>query len=263
MDQLAADLAHALADTLGPVTVEGLERLSGGASRETWRFDAVDAAGTRHELVLRRDPPGRPGAPGSMGREARCIGAAHAAGLPVPELLTHDDGGGRWGSAGLVVRRVAGETLARRILRDDAYAGARERLTAQCGRFLAGLHALDPDAVGGLPTVDPLELCRTNLAAVGEPSPVLELGFRWLDAHRPPAAAGRAIVHGDFRLGNLIVGADGLRAVLDWELVHAGDPVEDLGWLCVKAWRFGNALPVGGFGTREDLLAAYREAGGA
>jgi hypothetical protein len=71
------------------------------------------------------------------------------------------------------------------------------------------------------------------------------------------------IVHGDLRLGNLIVGPDSLHAVIDWELVHAGNPAEDLGWFCVKAWRFGAAAPAAGLGSREELLAAYRAAGGA
>ena len=69
-------------------------------------------------------------------------------------------------------------------------------------------------------------------------------------ANRPPRSA-EGVVHGDFRNGNLIIGPDGVRAVLDWELAHLGDPMEDLGWLCVKAWRFGSALPVGGFGAVE------------
>src|SRR5205814_481512 len=78
----------------------------------------------------------------------------------------------------------------------------------------------------------------------------------WLEQH-VPATAGTTVVHGDFRNGNLIVGNDGLRAVLDWELTHLGDPMEDLGWLCVKAWRFGVDKPVGGFGDYADLFAAY------
>jgi len=84
---LRDDLAAALRGVLGPVTVEGLTRLSGGASRETWSFDAVGTGGSRSELVLRRDPPGRPSEPGAMSREARVIAAARAAGLAVPEVL--------------------------------------------------------------------------------------------------------------------------------------------------------------------------------
>lgn len=256
----ARELAAALAGSLGPVTVENLARLSGGASRETWAFDAVAADGSRTELVLRRDPPGRPGEPGAMSREARVIGAARAAGLAVPEVLLCTDEPDLGGSGGLVMRRVAGETIARRILRDDAYRRAREVLTGQLGGFAAGLHALDP--LPGLPAPDPLRELRATLAAAGQPSPVFELALRTLEASQPEPRQP-VIVHGDLRLGNLIVGPDSLRAVIDWELVHAGSPAEDLGWLCVKAWRFGSDLPAAGVGTREGLLAAYRAAGGA
>ena len=88
------------------------------------------------------------------------------------------------------------------------------------------------------------------------------MAIRTLEADPPPARRP-VTVHGDLRLGNLIVGPRSLRAVIDWELVHAGNPAEDLGWLCVKAWRFGVDAPAAGVGTREELLAAYRAAGGA
>jgi hypothetical protein len=91
---------------------------------------------------------------------------------------------------------------------------------------------------------------------------VFELALDWLTVNPPPAREP-VLLHGDFRLGNLIVGPEGLRAVLDWELTHLGNPAEDLGWLCVKAWRFGAARPVAGVGSREELLAEYRAAGGA
>jgi aminoglycoside phosphotransferase (APT) family kinase protein len=267
-------LARALVPVVGPVTVEGLTRLSGGASRETWAFDTIPASGTvaaagpggaatpspRSELVLRRDPPGRPGEPGAMGREAAAITAAAAAGLAVPEVLLVTEDPAAWGTTGMVMRRVAGETIARRILRDELYAAARAGLAGQLGRFAAGLHALPvPD---GFPAPDPVATLRAQLDEFGRPSEVFELALAWLGAH-PPPARDRVLVHGDFRLGNLIVGPEGLRAVLDWELAHAGNPAEDLGWLCVKAWRFGAAGPVAGVGSREELLAAYRAAGGA
>jgi len=255
-----SQLAAALRSSLGPVTIEGLSRLSGGASRETWAFDAVSGDGARTELVLRRDPPGRPGEPGSMSREAAAIAVARAAGLAVPEVLLSTDGPGLWGSAGLIMRRVPGETIARRILRDDAYGGARAVLAAELGAFAARLHALRPPP--GLPAADPLAGLRATLSAAGDASQVFELALSTLEASPPPPRKP-VLVHGDLRLGNLIVGADALRAVIDWELVHTGNPAEDLGWLCVKAWRFGAALPVAGVGTREELLAAYRAAGGA
>jgi aminoglycoside phosphotransferase (APT) family kinase protein len=256
-------LAAALRDVLGPVTVEDLTRLSGGASRETWSFDAVGPDGSRTELVLRRDPPGRPGEPGTMSREAAVIGLALAAGLAVPEVLLSTEEPDRWGTAGLVMRRVAGETIARRILRDAAYRTARPVLVGQVGGFAAGLHALAVPP--GLPLIDPLDSLRAELAglaAFDDVSPVFELALGTLEATRPPAREP-VIIHGDLRLGNFIVGPDGLRAVLDWELAHAGHPVEDLGWFCVKAWRFGVDAPAAGLGSREELLAAYRAAGGA
>jgi aminoglycoside phosphotransferase (APT) family kinase protein len=257
------DLAAALRGILGPVTVEGLTRLSGGASRETWSFDAVGTGGSRAELVLRRDPPGRPSEPGTMSREARAIRQARAAGLAVPEVLVSTDEPDLWGTAGLVMRRVAGETIARRILRDAAYRQARTVLVRQVAKFAAGLHALE--VPGDLPAPDPVADLRAQLAAVeqdtGQVSPVFELALRTLEAGRPPARR-RVIVHGDLRLGNLIVGPDSLGAVIDWELVHAGNPAEDLGWFCVKAWRFGVEAPAAGLGSREELLAAYQAAGG-
>ncbi len=254
------ELARALRTIVGPVSIEGLTRLSGGASRETWAFDAVAADGRRTELVLRRDPPGRPGEPGALAREAAAIGAAAAAGLAAPEVLLVGEDAAELGAVGMVMRRVAGETIARRILRDEEYAVARAVLTSQLGAFAAGLHALE--APPDFPRPDPLAQLRAQLDAFGRPSAVFELAMDWLAGH-PPAGRDPVLLHGDFRLGNLIVGPDGLRAVLDWELTHAGNPAEDLGWLCVKAWRFGSPWPAAGVGAREDLLAAYRAAGGA
>jgi aminoglycoside phosphotransferase (APT) family kinase protein len=254
--RMASPSAERLAEAIGAASVRDLERLSGGASRETWRFDAVAADGSVRPLILRRDPPGRPSAPGMMTCEAAAARACSAAGLRVPEVLVDSESPSPWDTAGYVMQRVPGETLARRILRDDEYEVARTRLAAQCGEFLRGLHAIPTAAVPGLPARDPLQQMRETLPLVGTATPTMELAFRWLEANRPPPREP-VIVHGDFRLGNLIVDAEGLAAVLDWELLHVGDPVEDLGWLCTKAWRFGEALPVGGFATREALLDAY------
>jgi len=247
----------------GEVSVRDLVRLSGGASRETWSFDAVHPGGVVEPLILRRDPPGAVRlAPGGMGLEARVLAAAGRAGVPVPGILAASDDTGVLGSAFIVMARLEGETIPRRILRDDAYAEARAGLAAQCGTVLARLHRLDPAEVPGLQVQDQVVQYREALDLLGEPHPAFELAFRWLEANRPQP--GRTtVVHGDFRNGNLIVGPDGLRAVLDWELVHAGDPLEDLGWLCVKAWRFGVDLPVGGFGTHDQLIGAYEAESGA
>lgn len=252
--QPPAEVAAALHQVVGG-PVDGVERLSGGASRETWAF----GAGGRR-LVLRRDPPGRPGDFGSMSLEAAAIQAAAAAGLAVPEIVAVD-GGERLGTAGMVMAHVDGETLPRRILRDADFAGARAALTGQLGRFLAGLHRIEPAAVPGLPEPDPLGYLEEMYAEVDDLSPTFDTALRWLTGNRP-LRHGRAVVHGDLRLGNVIVGPEGLRAVIDWELVHLGDPVEDLAWVCVKAWRFGAGPEAAGVGTVDELLAAYHEAGG-
>ena len=260
LSELAPTLAIALSQHLGPVTVARLQRLSGGASRETWAFDAVPNDGKAVPLVLQRERPGGMRATGAAATEVALLRAAAVAGVPVPSVVAdgEDDGlGAPW----VVTARVEGETIARRILRDEDLAGARSRLTAQCGTALAAVHRIPPAAVPGLAAPDPVDQHRTLLDQLGQPHPAFELGLRWLAANRPPEGPP-VVVHGDFRNGNLVVGPDGLRAVLDWELAHLGDPVEDLAWLCLRAWRFGAALPVGGFGRREELLAAYEAAGG-
>lgn len=255
-EDLQAALTNLLEPVLGaPVAIEGLQRLTGGASRETW---ALTANG--RDLILRRDPPGRPGAPGSMRLEADVMRACTAHGLRAPEVLLDDDGGAL-GTAGLVMARVPGETLARKILRDDEFGKAREVLARQLGEFLAGLHAIDPAAVPSATEQDALADYWAAYERVPDASPTFEKAYEWLIANRPERQA-TVIVHGDLRMGNVIVDETGLTAAIDWELVHLGDPLEDLAWLCVKAWRFGAPLEVGGVGTIDQLVEAYEGAGG-
>jgi aminoglycoside phosphotransferase (APT) family kinase protein len=261
--ELAAGLERVLADRTGTAwTVRDLTRLSGGASRETWAFTAVAPDGAERPLVLQRERAGGNGAGGGMTNEGKLLRAAAAAGVPVAPVVATDEGGDELGAPFIVMDRVEGETIARRILRDDRYAEARTGLAREAGAALAAVHRIDPEAVPGLPEDDPVEQFRDLIDALGEPHPAFELGLRWLERHRP-ATRRRGVVHGDFRMGNLIVGEDGLRAVLDWELSHLGDPVEDLGWFCVRAWRFGSPLRAGGVGTVEDLVEGYVAAGGA
>jgi aminoglycoside phosphotransferase (APT) family kinase protein len=244
-----------LSRALSGARIEGLTRLSGGASRETWSFTADG-----RPLILRRDPPGRPGTPGSMRREADAMRACVGAGLRAPEVVMDDDGT-LLGTAGLVMQAVPGETLARRILRDDEYARARVVLVDQLGQFLAGFHTIDPTEVPGAEETDELTRYWTSYEGVPDRSPTFEKAYAWLQANRP-ARTSTTLVHGDLRMGNIIVDGDGLAAVIDWELVHLGDPIEDLAWLCVKAWRFGEPLEVGGVGTVDQLIEAYESAGG-
>ncbi len=253
-----------LADRLGRLLgggIENLARLSGGASRETWSFDFRPMDGPAQHLILRRDPP-TAARTGGMPMEAELFTVAAKAGVPVPKLLASGDADpDLLGTGFLVMERVDGETLARKILRDEPYAHARTVLVEQMGAALAKLHSVDPKSIPSLAHVDTIAKYRELIDSFGYPSPAFEMAFRWLDEHRP-APTGDGIIHGDFRLGNVIVDRNGLAAVLDWELGRLGDPAEDLGWLCVRAWRFGGAGPVAGLSDYEVLLRAYKAAGG-
>jgi aminoglycoside phosphotransferase (APT) family kinase protein len=139
----------------------------------------------------------------------------------------------------------------------------RPRLARQCGSILAAIHEVEANDLGLAvsPVRAQLDQYRSLYDAYDHPHPVFEIAFRWLE-DRIPSEITPTLVHGDFRNGNLVIGADGVRAVLDWELAHLGDPMEDLGWICVNSWRFGEIdHPVGGFGSREEMFAGYRAAG--
>ncbi len=255
------ELAAALEARLGG-RVRGQRRLSGGASRVTSAFDLEPAAGgATRPLILQVDRAGDAAGEAKVRLERVLLEAARTAGVPVPAVVAMGERG-TLGAAWLVVERLEGETIPRKILRDPEWAGARRALTAQCGRALAAIHTIDPETIEGLPQADPLRDPLPLLDSLGEVRPALELGARWLASHRP-AGESRVTVHGDFRMGNLLVGPDGLRGVLDWELAHGGDPAEDVGWLCAPAWRFGGHGDVGGVGSFDELLGAYEAAGGS
>ena len=246
--------------------ISGIARLSGGATQEIWRFDLHGPSGPLGRYILRRAPGGTRITEGvGLEVEARLMEAAAKAGVPVAEVahvLTPADRLGR----GFVMRFVEGETLGGRIVKSDHLRAARQTLAAECGETLAKIHRIPASDFPTLTGATPAELVeRQRLAYRATPirRPVFDLALRWLADHAPPPPAASALVHGDFRNGNLMIGTDGLRAVLDWELAHIGDPMEDLGWVCVNSWRFGRIdLPVGGFGTLEDLLAGYERVSG-
>lgn len=253
-----------LVPTLDPAAqgIKGLRRLSGGASQETWSFQMDGGHG--YHLILRREPAAaRSGGTGiGMAAEARVIKRVAAAGVPAPQIeheLTPDDGIG----AGFVMVRIDGEALPHRILRDDSYAPARAKFARQAGEILARIHQSDPSGLP-IPVLSPREVLDDlgdRHRAFGAARPVFSLALRWL-VENAPEPRGPKLVHGDFRMGNLMFGPEGIRGVLDWELAHIGDPMADMGWLCMESWRFGNADPVGGLGHREDLFAGYEAAGG-
>jgi aminoglycoside phosphotransferase (APT) family kinase protein len=242
--------------------VINLEALSGGASRQTWSCDVIMSDGRVVPVIVRRNPPSASGV--SMAPEAQALEAAAAAGVPVPQVYVATDDPAVLGAPAMLMQRLNGETLPKRILGGDAYAAARRVMTAQCGQALAAIHGIAPDAVPSVPSsTNPLSRIEATLATTGGTYPALEASLEWLRRNEPaPTTTVPVVLHGDFRLGNLLVDERGLEGVIDWELVHLGDPCEDLAWLCTKAWRFGRPGPVGGFGDRADLLRAYENAGG-
>lgn len=268
VNPIAVPLAAALTRAIASVTgIENLKRLSGGASQETWAFDARQGD-KLIPLILRRAPGGdreKSATAAGLETEAALIKLAGEVNVPIPPVrlvLKAEDGVGR----GFIMDRVEGETIARKILRDDEFSKARPLLARQCGEILARLHSVD---MAKLPPLrlstakSEIEQYFQTYKAHNHPHPVFDLAFRWLSDNLPDETSRVTLVHGDFRHGNLMIGPDGVRAVLDWELAHTGDPMEDLAWICVNSWRFGNIdNPVGGFGQREDMFAGYEAAGG-
>ena len=271
-EDFIAQLQTAVARHIGaPGTIHDLQRLTGGANKTTWSFDA-DVAGERAQFILqlasaRANDADNPLAGVSphltADEDARLMIAAVKAGVPAPRvraILQPEDGLG----GGYVTERVAGETLATKILRDERFAGARATMAKQCGTILAAIHRIPVAEVPFLMKLTPAEHIaaqRRIIEYFDFHLPALELGLKWAEQH-VPRNARHSVVHGDFRAGNFIVREDGIRCVLDWEIGQSGDPMQDLGWVCVKTWRFGGKKPVGGFGTREDLFEAYEKASG-
>ena len=257
--------ALALALVPGAQRIEALRRLSAGATLETWSFDVV-GAGETVGMILRRAPGGlRAEGTLSLSAEAEVVRAVAAAGVPAAEVrwvLTPADGLGD----GFLMTRIAGETIPRKILRDAEFAEVRPRLARQLGEVAGRIHAVDVSRLPPLVTRDAqrtLETLERRYASMETRRPVFDLAIRWLRDRMPAPLAQLQLIHGDYRNGNVIFGSDGVRAVLDWEIAHLGDPMEDLAYLCIPPWRFGELdRPAGGLGSREDLFAGYESVTG-
>ncbi|MCP3987114.1 MAG: phosphotransferase family protein [bacterium] len=254
-----------------PVTVEEVGVASTGARRRNVLFDATRNGKTLPLVATIIPNPAMQVM--SISVEAANLRLAFERGMPVPELH------GAWedpcfvGGPFFVTSRIEGETIPRQVLRlVEADPSLGPRLARQCGEALARLHTADParahpDLAGPKPDANPIDQGIATLESLRQellqPSPSFALGLRWLERHAPAPPAALSLVHGDFRNGNLIVGPDGLRATLDWELAHIGDPMRDPAWLCQRMWRFRNdLLEVGGFGSLDELREGYEAAGG-
>lgn len=239
-----------------------LQRLSGGASMQSWRFLWGDQA-----LILRRMPEGLSGTDAaidsaslSLDGQANVIEQAGAHGVMVPAVrarLHAEDGLGE----GFIMACAPGEALPQVLLRDPAYAAALSRLPRQWAEQLAAIHAIPVDTLPAeLPSRAPDAMVaelEERWRALGGVSPIYALAFGWLERALPKPVEPR-LCHGDFRMGNLLVTPDGLSAVLDWELAHLGDPVQDLAFGCIPSWRFGRYGKVlGGFAQPADMLTHY------
>ena len=256
------NMSHTLSDLMtrivGPGKLTGLTRLSGGANMESWAFDWADGG-----YVLRRAPSAEymAGRPYGHADEAALVIAAHGAAVKAPEVvgvLATSDGMG----TGYVMRRVIAEVNPAKILADPP-----PSLLCDLGRELARIHAIPAEAVpAAIPLIDTataLAELKARFVDYGGNRPVIALAIRWCEDHLPTPAAP-VLVHGDYRMGNIMVDDDGLAVVLDWELAHRGDAHEDLAFGCMTVWRFGRIdQPAFGVGSLDDYFAAYEAAGGA
>lgn len=245
-------------------TLASCSQLTAGASQQTFRLTVESSSGEQALYAMRRGQPGLESSsygqlPPSL--EVELLHLAAAGNVPVPEIhcvLAAEDGLGD----GYIMEWLEGETMGQRIIKAPELAEARKSLAFECGQSLARIHALpvSDSLATKLHQVSPERLVRETwdaYIALDTPQPMIDFTAQWLLNHLPKNSRS-TLVHGDFRNGNLMVTPGGIKAVLDWELCHIGDPMRDLGWLCVNSWRFGNrSLPVGGFGKVEDLIAGY------
>jgi aminoglycoside phosphotransferase (APT) family kinase protein len=235
--------------------IENCERLTGGANMESWRFDR---AGQGFVLRYAPNPQMMEQRPFGHDVEAGIVRAAFAGGVKAPDVVAEiepDDGIG----TGYIMRRVEAEVNPVKILADPP-----GPLITDIARELAAIHALPhPKGVPVMDVASALADLKQRFAEYGGDRPIIALAIKYCEDHLP-ASAPLVLVHGDFRMGNLMVDANGLAAVLDWELAHIGDAHEDLAWGCVGAWQFGHIdKPAFGCAHLESYFAAYEAASGA
>jgi aminoglycoside phosphotransferase (APT) family kinase protein len=257
--------------------VANVYRIPGGASRETWAFDArwrQDGAAVSRAFVLRRDPDASL-LETDRDLEFRVMDAVHSAGVPVPRMYWLEPDPSWLERPFFVMERVDGcEASAQKLLYDPRFIAVQPQLASAFVEVLARIHALEWRELGldFLPVpADPsacalMEIERWEAVVdrdTLEPQPVLRAAFRWLRKHLPPPAQRIVLVHADYRTGNFLFNEKGeIRAFLDWEMAHLGDPLEDVGWACIRPWRWAGDERIGGLMAREDFYRMYQEATG-
>jgi aminoglycoside phosphotransferase (APT) family kinase protein len=252
-----------------PVRIAGVRRFHGGAARETYRFDAV-TGDAKQALVLRRDPPSSL-IETDRRIEFRALAAFHGSDVPVPEPLFVETDADAFGSPGFVMREVP-EVRAAGLFDADPYGAARDHVGRQMFAILGRIHARDVGSVTDvLEAPAPEDAWRVRLdhwrdAAAADslgPEPILWAGVRWLERNPPPAPERICIVHGDYRSGNFLVDGDGdIRAIVDWEMVHLGDPHEDLAWAMDPLWSHGTPDRPGGTVPEAEAIVSWERASG-
>ena len=271
-DRIAAYLRAKMPDARD-VVVENLARIPGGASRETYMFDASwsedGGATVERAFIIRRDPPASL-LDSNIDLEFELYSALAETGIPVPRVHWLD----REGAIDrpfYVMERLPGATDARTLVVGPEWADVRPEITRQKAAILAKIHQFDIAALPGLERPASPAECgtheiarweRTMRADTLEPQPVLEMALSWLKRHLPPPPDRLRLVHADYRTGNFLYDRTGITGVLDWEMAHAGDPIEDIAWVCVKSWRWAGNDLVGGLCARDEFIRLYEEAGG-
>lgn len=240
----------------GGGSVENLKRLSGGANMESWSFDH---AGSGYVLRLSRSAEMMAGRAYGHDVEAAVVRAAYAAGVKAPEIvaeITPDDDLG----TGYLMRRIDAEVNPAKILTAPA-----PSLLSDLARELAKIHTIPLSNLPALPVTSSRSLLselKERFLSFGGDRPVMALAICWLEEHCP-VAVDPVLLHGDFRMGNIMADAAGLAGVLDWELAHLGDRHQDLAFGCINSWRFGYIdRPAFGLGPLEEFWAEYELASG-